>query len=512
MNRTFLNADPIGVARTVASLVGHGMRRIALLGVRRRGIVGDMAVSNTDVQVFVSHSHDDPQLVHDLVKLLGDCFDLGTGRVRVSSVTGHQLDVGTSLNDQLRVEIASAAVLALVTPRSLKSDWFKLELGAAWGLERAILPLLHGVSADRLPEPLKHRIYTRIDDSNDVHHLIDTLEKTLGWKTKPSGKVRSAVETFVESVRLVGMERTPLPPEQPSSVRAFGDIKSLFQSHVAIHAVVGEAPVLRNRGPFEVVEGVVRKRAQQIAAGLEVNENVAIVDPDTSSLSDRPEVLEYKVASYADLLALRERVHRVGGDMPLVLSGIAPVVNAATGHLVVQRRSNGGPGVSTYPGLLGVVGGLFRAQGSDVDYREDPDIHYTLEREIFEEVGAGPKTSMGPWLIIEDLRPGFLQVGPSVVEWAPSSPRRPRMIEGLAVELPPSDLRASVFDSQAWTPGSLIRVLYWLAIGAPGGSDAYRTLLEDFDDIAEAIRKGAVPEEPFRLDVVGDDVDPAPTG
>jgi len=57
------------------------------------------------------------------------------------------------------------------SPSSLKSGWATTEWGAAWVLEKKIIPILHQCSVDELPERLKrlhcidlYRIKEHIDD------------------------------------------------------------------------------------------------------------------------------------------------------------------------------------------------------------------------------------------------------------------------------------------------------------------------------------------------------------
>lgn len=286
---------------------------------------------------------------------------------------------------------------------------------------------------------------------------------------------------------------------QRSANKALREIELLVHDSVVIHNIADRPPDMRKLGPLSVSDDV-DSRAEVVEAQLSINEFVAIATTTSKSLRDHPEAISYRSAKYSQLIAMRQiALEGDGSEMPLVVSGIAVVVDSTTGHVVLQRRS---PDSTTYPDRLGVIGGLFRSgDGSERvdDYRTDPDLYVTVERETLEEVGAGAKRPVGPWLIVEDKNPGFLQVGPTVLAWEKVSAPRGDVAEGRIEVLRPNELSAALLDPTSWTPGTLIRVLYWLACGAPEGDGEYRKLRREFDRYAEAIRNSGLATKAYEL-------------
>src|SRR5262245_2074024 len=108
-----------------------------------------MTKSQATGRVFISHSHEDNELVRDLVRRLGDA-----GLQPFVDFT--ELPVGPDWKKTVREQIRSAdAVLILITPATLKSPWMMTELGMAEGFERIIVPVTAGLKSRDLPAPLQ---------------------------------------------------------------------------------------------------------------------------------------------------------------------------------------------------------------------------------------------------------------------------------------------------------------------------------------------------------------------
>lgn len=108
-----------------------------------------MTTARATGSVFISHSHQDDELVRDLAR-----------RLRVAGLTPSvdltELPLGTNWRRTVREQIRAAdAMLILVTPAALKSDWTMTELGMAEGFERVIIPVIAGLKPRDLPAPLR---------------------------------------------------------------------------------------------------------------------------------------------------------------------------------------------------------------------------------------------------------------------------------------------------------------------------------------------------------------------
>ena len=81
----------------------------------------------------------------------------------------------------------STHVILLVTPRSLSSEWVKLETGAAWALDKEVIPVLRGVDAEELNDVLKMYQARDIETQEGIEKLVAYLsgiiDFTAFWHT-----------------------------------------------------------------------------------------------------------------------------------------------------------------------------------------------------------------------------------------------------------------------------------------------------------------------------------------
>ncbi len=100
------------------------------------------------LKIFVCHSSDDAKLAELVVRLFERALHLRSQTIRCTSVNGHRLEAGVNADECLGPEIANAELFVwLVSPASVKSNYVQFELGARWGAQRRIIPVLaHGVS------------------------------------------------------------------------------------------------------------------------------------------------------------------------------------------------------------------------------------------------------------------------------------------------------------------------------------------------------------------------------
>jgi hypothetical protein len=108
-----------------------------------------MTKSRPTPGVFISHSHQDNELVRDLARRLGDA-----GLRAFVDLTDRP--AGADWKRTVRQHIRSSdAVLILLTPATLKSPWMLTELGMAEGFERLIVPVTAGLATRDLPALLQ---------------------------------------------------------------------------------------------------------------------------------------------------------------------------------------------------------------------------------------------------------------------------------------------------------------------------------------------------------------------
>jgi hypothetical protein len=98
--------------------------------------------------VFISYSSADSSEANQLFKAV----KRAGGRAFLSAKS---LKPGGDFAEDIRESLIAARQLwLLVSPTSLKSEWVLSEWGAAWALEKKIVPILHRCSPEQLPDRL----------------------------------------------------------------------------------------------------------------------------------------------------------------------------------------------------------------------------------------------------------------------------------------------------------------------------------------------------------------------
>jgi len=131
-------------------------------------------VSKTAYQIFISHSGTDTWVAKQIQAQV-------TARGPTTFLDEGDIFVGDDFENVILVEIRkSTEVLALFTPWALKRPYVWLEIGAAWGLGKRLIFVLHGVSENDLskgagnPALLKR---TNVISINDLDKYLEQLAK-----------------------------------------------------------------------------------------------------------------------------------------------------------------------------------------------------------------------------------------------------------------------------------------------------------------------------------------------
>jgi hypothetical protein len=153
-------------------------------------------------RIFISHRHKDVKIAEALVNLLESAFQVDKNDIRCTSVQPYTLPSGEKTSERLRTEIRSAdVVIGLLTPDTRESNYVIAELGAAWGSNVAIFPLLaRGATYEHVPEPLNERHSLSLHKEADCLQLIDDIARvsSLTRRAEVSGRVTRDAKSLSE--------------------------------------------------------------------------------------------------------------------------------------------------------------------------------------------------------------------------------------------------------------------------------------------------------------------------
>lgn len=119
-------------------------------------------------KVFISHTAKEEDL-----PFLNDILRRSATAGIQCYMAEHDTQAGTNLEDKLRAQIFDAnSVLVFITKNSVNSDWVKVEVGIAQGLQKLVVPVLeNGVPC---PSFLSGREYIPFDPAD----ITKTAEAT----------------------------------------------------------------------------------------------------------------------------------------------------------------------------------------------------------------------------------------------------------------------------------------------------------------------------------------------
>jgi len=174
------------------------------------------------VRLFISHAHRDADLASRVVEVISTGLEVPAKELRCTSVPGYQLDLGTMAPEALRRELGSAAcVVAVLTPNSLGNDWVLFELGAAWANAKVSIPLLAGGLQDKdIPGPFRGAAGGQLSSAATLDHMIDQLEKLLGWRQRTDLAGRNKRYELVDYVKAKTFPRDSIEDELRASFAA----------------------------------------------------------------------------------------------------------------------------------------------------------------------------------------------------------------------------------------------------------------------------------------------------
>lgn len=150
------------------------------------------------IDIFISHSSKDVKLAKALVLLLRAALNVPANRIRCTSVDGYRLPAGAVTNDALRDDLSqSKFLIGLITKSSVQSTYVLFELGARWGAELPLAPLLV-TSRDNglLSGPLSGFNALACDSRSQILQLVENI----GLQLRLSAGSASSYQENVDDV------------------------------------------------------------------------------------------------------------------------------------------------------------------------------------------------------------------------------------------------------------------------------------------------------------------------
>lgn len=168
--------------------------------------------------------------------MLADLFQtamcLSKSDIRCTSVDGYRLPAGANTNEQLRKEVLEAqALVGLISHQSFESAYVLFELGARWGIDSFMVPLLtHGVSPSVLKGPISDLNALSCDSASQIHQLVADISLVLkGVKLEAAASYQKQITFLVDAVAS-GSEKSKVNSNIPSASNTYnssGDLDTI---------------------------------------------------------------------------------------------------------------------------------------------------------------------------------------------------------------------------------------------------------------------------------------------
>lgn len=156
-----------------------------------------------DLMLFISHASADASIAEAIVRLFEKALKISARRIRCTSVGGYKLPAGARADAALRAEVLEAKLfVAILTPASLASQYVLFELGARWGADKSLFPVLaSGMTARDLRPPLGGLNALDAAIADQVRQLLEDAAEALGERLEPAGSYSGEIESVVSKAK-----------------------------------------------------------------------------------------------------------------------------------------------------------------------------------------------------------------------------------------------------------------------------------------------------------------------
>jgi hypothetical protein len=152
-------------------------------------------------RIFVSHSAKDSEAGKALVDLLSRAFPQLEDQILYTSMPSSGLPSGAKISETLQKGLnESEMVIGIISGNSLNSDWVLFELGAAWGMEKLVIPLLCNIEHEDLPSPLRDRNAVKAHNRDDILQMLETIRDGLKLNQRSDTRYNRNVDELLHVV------------------------------------------------------------------------------------------------------------------------------------------------------------------------------------------------------------------------------------------------------------------------------------------------------------------------
>lgn len=151
-------------------------------------------------EIFISHAVKDKAIADALVDLLLTSTKISSDQIFCSSLEGLGIPPGVNFVDYIKGKIQKPkAVIALISPNYLGSQFCMCELGATWAMSHDLLPLLvPPLTFEQVKGVLTGVQLARIDDATGLSELTDRLLTLTGTPVGASSRWEVKRNTFIK--------------------------------------------------------------------------------------------------------------------------------------------------------------------------------------------------------------------------------------------------------------------------------------------------------------------------
>ncbi|GAB2553045.1 toll/interleukin-1 receptor domain-containing protein [Gracilibacillus alcaliphilus] len=156
-------------------------------------------------EIFISHASADKPLVDGFVRFIRLGMDIRNEKIYCITYNNGDIPSGDSFTEHIKVNINNAEIIILlITPNFLNSNFCMAELGAAWAMDKKIIPIIvPPLKFDTLEStPLKARQVIRLED---IDIFADELRKSgyefaISLFNKYGEEFKSQLDTLINKI------------------------------------------------------------------------------------------------------------------------------------------------------------------------------------------------------------------------------------------------------------------------------------------------------------------------